>query len=317
LTSQLLSFSRKQPQTARVVNLNAIVQEVEAMLRRLIGAHITVQLELEPALRAVNVDPVQLQQVLVNLAVNARDAMPDGGSLVISTRNAEVADTADGVPSGKYVVLSVSDTGIGMDAETQGRAFEPFFTTHPGTGTGLGLATVYGIVQQSGGALAVRSAPGEGTTFTAHLPATEAPVDATHCDGGAPEERADGAGTILVVEDDHRVRAVVRKMLVGAGYNVVDVESGKRALELALNTRQEISLLLTDVVMPEMNGIDLAAAFAKLAPEVPIVFMSGYADDPLREQLGQVDYLHLTKPFSSDELFDAVSRTLDGAAAVA
>jgi signal transduction histidine kinase len=317
LTAQLLSFSRKQPQTTSVVSLNAIVEDVETMLRRLIGAHVTVRLELEPALCAVDADPVQLQQVLVNLAVNARDAMAQGGSLLISTRNGEVGAAADGIPAGRYVVLEVTDSGVGMDAETQARAFEPFFTTRPGAGTGLGLATVYGIVQQTGGTLSVRSAPGEGTTFTVCLPATAAPADETSSKRAPSYERGNAAGTILLVEDDPRVRTVVSKMLAGAGYGVLEAESAQRALEIAGRAEQEISLLLTDIVMPEMNGIDLAAAFRTLAPQVPIVFMSGYADDPLREQLGTTKEPHLKKPFSGEQLLDAVGGMLNGAVVLA
>ena len=286
LTQQLLAFSRRQVLEPRILNLNDAVGEIELMVRRLIGAGITVDFDLDPHLRNVEADPSQIGQVLLNLAVNARDAMGGAGTLTVSTRN-----------DGDHVLLTVTDTGEGMNDETRGRIFEPFFTTKEvGAGTGLGLATVYGIVAQSGGVITVRSAPGEGATFTVRLPATgEAPAI-------APDEVAKparGAERILVVDDERIVRELLAQMLRAHGYDVSVAGSAREAR--ALQSRWD--LLVTDVVMPETDGV-------KLAQQIDarhVLFISGYD----QEALVQADSFFLQKPFSRDDFVQTVRAMLD------
>jgi signal transduction histidine kinase/CheY-like chemotaxis protein len=288
LTHQLLAFSRRQVLQPRVVNLNDCVREMETMLRRLIGEGVHVVLELQPHLRSVEADPSQIGQVLLNLAVNARDAMAGRGTLKITTRN-----------DGETVALEVSDTGCGMDDETRGRLFEPFFTTKEvGHGTGLGLSTVYGIVAQSGGSIDVRSAPGFGATFTVSLPVTQANLTRA-----APAEPSPGGGAehILVVDDEKVVRELLAQMLREQGYNVEVAASAREAR--ALGGRWD--LLLTDVVMPETDGVKLS----KQIDARHVLFISGYD----QEALVAGDALFLQKPFSRDELTRTVRTLFDSA----
>src|SRR6266550_6057633 len=313
LIRQLLAFSSRQALKPVVLDLNHLVKNVGKMLRRLIGENI--QLVTEPAaeLDSLCADPGQLEQVLVNLAVNARDAMPQGGRLTIATGNFQVAEgAAVAVPPGHYVVLRVTDTGTGMDAATMERAFEPFFTTKPkGKGTGLGLATVYGIVRQSGGHVEVESAPGAGTTFRVYLPRVEAPLDAAR--GPSPVAApAAGNETILVAEDERLVRVLAQKVLERAGYRVVVAVGGADALALAERHAGPIHLLLTDVVMPEMNGRELARRLAALRPGLRVLYMSGYADEAVAQH-GVLDpgTAFLQKPFTPEGLAKKVRGVLD------
>ena len=287
LTHQLLVFSRRQVLQKRAVNLNDSIRDIEAMLRRLIGENVTVELRLDPDLRLVAADPSQMGQVLLNLAVNARDAMAGRGTLTITTRNEE-----------NDVVLEVVDDGAGMDEETRGRVFEPFFTTKPvGQGTGLGLSTVYGIVAQSGGSIDVRSEPGRGATFTVRLPVTElAPATAAP---RQPPGAARGPERILVVDDEKIVRELLAQMLRQQGYDVALAGSAAEARELA----GPWDLLLTDVVMPETDGVSLS----KNIDARHVMFISGYD----QEALVAGDSSFLQKPFSRDELLRAVRALFD------
>ena len=315
LTTQLLAFSRKQVLQPKVLNLNAELFGIEKMLRRLIGED--VQLALIPGADVghIKVDPLQLQQIVMNLAINAKDAMPHGGMLTLETKNAEI-DAPDAqshfeVRPGRYVVLAVSDTGHGMDRETLAHVFEPFFTTkEPGKGTGLGLATVHGIVKQSGGHIAVDSAPGRGTIFTIYLPRVDEAVEPAR--RGAPELLAGGSETILLVEDEPAVREALRRVLAAQGYRVLLATNGKQGLELAERFDGPIHLLLTDVVMPEMNGPQLVERLQAVRPEAAVIYMSGYAEDAIAHH-GVLDtgLTFLPKPCPTDELVRTVREILD------
>ncbi|HEY9229258.1 MAG TPA: response regulator, partial [Gemmatimonadaceae bacterium] len=282
LTRQLLAFSRQQVLQPRLVSLNDVIVQMEKMLQPLLGPEIKVRRALATELGLVKADPGKIEQVILNLCVNARDAMPDGGTLTISTMNAEL----DGVPHhhgasieapGRYVMLSVSDTGIGMDAETQSRVFEPFFSTKsPEKGTGLGLATVYGIVKQSGGEIWLYSEVGFGTTFKVYLPRVDG-IDAEQ--SSRPRARASaGAETILLAEDDEANRRVAQRILEQAGYRVLTAKNGADALEVAADHDGPIHLLITDVLMPVVNGPQLAQALRVKQPNVPVLYLSGYSD---------------------------------------
>ena len=316
LIRHLLAFSARQVLQPVVIDLNRLVRDVAKMLRRLIGEDIKLETVLAPELGAVRVDAGQIEQVLVNLAVNARDAMPRGGRLTIQTDNVDADGTrgrlTPGVPDGRHVLLQVSDSGIGMDDEIQAHLFEPFFTTKPrGKGTGLGLATVYGIVRQSGGHIAVDSAPGRGAMFRIYLPRVEAPLDPT--DRPTPVTApAAGSETILLVEDEHLVRLLARKVLERAGYLVLVAAGGAEALDLAERYAGPIHLLLTDVVMPGMNGRELMRRLAPLRPDLRVLYMSGYADEAVAQH-GVLDpgTAFLQKPFTPGGLADRVRRVLD------
>jgi two-component system, cell cycle sensor histidine kinase and response regulator CckA len=280
LTHQLLAFSRRQVLEPKVLDLNVTLGGIEALLRRMIGEDIQVMITPGGALGRVKADPGQVEQVILNLAVNARDAMPLGGRLTIETSNAD-GPAPDGVgvsraTPGHYVVLAVGDTGHGMSAETQAHIFEPFFTTKdPGKGTGLGLSTVYGIVEQSGGHIAVQSAPGRGTTFRIYLPR----VDAAPVSDQSPPEVAvapKGTETVLLVEDDEGLRSLAREVLTVLGYTVLDAGHPADAVSLAESYGQTIHLLLTDVIMPQMNGRQLAEALLATRPALRVLYMSGY-----------------------------------------
>jgi len=319
LTRQLLAFSRKQALELRVTDLNRVVSGVERMLRRLIGEDIEMVFVPGANIGPVQVDAGQVEQVLMNLAVNARDAMPLGGKLTLETSNVELDESyqaahAAGAP-GHYVLLTVSDTGSGMDAETQHRIFEPFFTTkEQGKGTGLGLATCHGIVAQSGGHIGVYSELGHGTVFKVYLPR----VDAEMTDPARvlpPSARPAGRETVLLVEDDPPLRAAVQRMLTAQGYRVLAARHGAEALELATSQGSGISLLITDVVMPLVSGPDLAKAVQVRAPNIKVLFMSGYTDHAMfssGELHKSVSFIQ--KPFSAQALGKKVRDTLDRAA---
>jgi two-component system cell cycle sensor histidine kinase/response regulator CckA len=280
LTRQLLAFSRRQLLQPRVLSLNGAITELQPMLGRVAGQSIVLETELDPALGRVMVDPSGLEQILVNLVVNAREAMPQGGQIRIISANSPPesgAPTGSGDGSGRYVSLWVSDTGIGMDAETQAHIFEPFFTTKRGTsGTGLGLSTVYGIVEQSGGTITVESTPGEGSTFGIHFPeysGREAPAPA-----GVRRATQHGSETLLLVEDEPQVRDSVRRLLEAHGYSVLEAQNGYDALRLYDRHAARIDLVLTDVTMPGMSGYELVQQLRARAPGLRVLFMSGYAD---------------------------------------
>jgi signal transduction histidine kinase/ActR/RegA family two-component response regulator len=315
LTRQLLAFSRNQGVQPRVLQLNAIVGDVTPMLQRLIGEDVQLRAVLDPALANVRADASQLQQVIMNLAANARDAMPQGGQLTIETASvlldASYARQHAEITTGPYVMLAVSDTGVGMDAETRRRLFEPFYTTKDtGKGTGLGLAIVYGIVKQNGGHIWVYSEPGRGTTFKIYLPAVTDGVDR------APESTVDdpptGSETVLLVEDEEQVRHLVRFILQNQGYTVLEAGTPSEALEIATRHDSPIDLLLTDVVMPQMNGRVLADLLKPERPGMAVLFISGYTANAVVQHgvLGPA-MAYLQKPFTPDALARAVRQTLD------
>jgi signal transduction histidine kinase/CheY-like chemotaxis protein len=319
LTRQLLAFSRQQVLQPVVLDLNTVVVHIEQLLRRLIGEDIELETELEARLGHVKADAVQLEQVLMNLAVNARDAMPDGGTLTIETRSVRLseADQRDGfaVQPGSYVLLAVADTGCGMEAETRGRAFEPFFTTKPpGHGTGLGLSTVYGIVKQSGGYIWVDSEPGQGTRVRIYLPRVSEPVEQTPLKRVLAPAAAPGSETLLLVEDEGGVRELITEWLTDNGYAVLAAENGIEALALAESHVGRIDLLIADVVMPQMGGPALAASLLPLRPDMKVIFMSGYADEAIAApQMLELGAAFLQKPFTLDRLLRQVRETLDSA----
>ena len=305
LTRQLLAFSRRQVLQPHVLSLNGCVAELEAMLRRLLGADVTLETELDPGLWYVQADPGQLEQVLVNLVVNARDAMAAGGRVTIATANLSLSH-------GAYVTLSVSDTGIGMDAQTQARIFDPFFTTkEPGKGTGLGLSTVYGIVEQSGGHITVESAPGQGATFTVFLPRQNGP--ALGSPAGDRRSLPGGNETLLLVEDESAVRTSARRLLERQGYTVVEARHGADALRIFEEGSRSIDLVLTDLVMPEMGGRELVERLRARHPGVKVLYMSGYSersvtvDGLMPPRTGFVE-----KPFTVEQLVRRTREILDG-----
>ena len=314
LTRQLLAFSRKQVLQPELLNLNGVVVELEAMLRPLIGEDIALSTNLDPALGPIEADPGQLQQVVMNLVVNARDAMPGGGRVSIETANVDVEPGDPAIEPGRYVSLTVRDTGHGIDEETLRQIFEPFFTTkESGKGTGLGLATVYGIVKQSGGYVAVESELGVGTAFTIYLQRLDearAPVRPAPPAAALPEPPVATAETILLVEDEEVVRRLVKQVLEQAGYAVLEARDGLEALELGRTSR--IDLLLTDMVMPKLGGLEVAAELRASRPDLKVLYMSGYAEGALEPgALGTGTNL-LEKPFSFAALTDKVRGLLDG-----
>jgi CheY-like chemotaxis protein len=309
-------FSRQQVLEPKVLDLNEVVSNIGKLLRRLIGEDITQVLCLHPALGRVKIDPGQMEQVIMNLAVNARDAMPGGGRLTIETENVEL-DNAYArkhalVQPGPYVMLAVSDTGCGMDADTQARIFEPFFTTKGlGNGTGLGLATVDGIVKQSGGNVWVYSELGKGTTLKIYLPRVEKPSELPE-PGAAPAELLRGSETVLLVEDDEMVRALAQAILERCGYHVLAARNVHDALRFAQEGPGQIHLLLTDTIMPGMNGPELAKRFQSIRPETKVLFMSGYTDKVISYTAAlEPGTAFLQKPFTPQTLTHKVHEVLN------
>jgi two-component system, cell cycle sensor histidine kinase and response regulator CckA len=314
LTRQILAFSRRHVAQAEPVNLNEVIVDLERLLPRLIGEDVAIATALEPKLGTVEADPRQLEQVIMNLVSNSRDAMPNGGRLTIETENEIVHDddprVGPDLPPGPYVVLSVSDTGTGIDPEIQTKIFDPFFTTkEPGRGTGLGLATVYGIVKQAGGQIEVTSAPGAGSAFRIYLPWVRAtPVRRTVAE--APEAWPRGSETILLVEDEESVRVFANKALEKQGYSVLEARHGRDALIRLAEHPGPVHLVITDIVMPEMGGNELARQLAAERPGLPVLFMSGYTDGEIAERGLGPDGAFLQKPFTSDVLARKVREVL-------
>jgi PAS domain S-box-containing protein len=318
LTQQLLTFSRRQIAQAEELQLNDVVQKLQALLRPLIGEHIAVRTLLADDLGMVRGNRVQLEQVVMNLALNARDAMPDGGTLTIQTENVFVdgrfAAEQIRLTPGPYVMMSVSDSGEGMDPVTQANIFEPFFTTkQPGHGTGLGLATVYAIVQEAGGAIYVYSEPGFGSVFKVYLPRLDRAAEVRRVPPPSAERPAatGGRGLVLLVEDEPRVRSFCADVLQSAGYRVLEAGSGEEAMKLAVSGVGPIELLLTDVVLPGMNGRVVAERLLTLRPELKVLYMSGYTDDMVvRTGVVAGGTAFLQKPFTAESLLQRVRAVL-------
>jgi two-component system cell cycle sensor histidine kinase/response regulator CckA len=313
LTAQLLSFSRRQNAQPKVVDVALIANQTAGMLRRLIGEDIELQIYHAPEAGRTFADAGQIQQLLLNLAINSRDAMPDGGTLSIDIRNVELGESYAAqnfrVKPGSYVRIEVSDTGMGMDETTRKRVFEPFFTTKPqGKGTGLGLSTVYGIVSQCGGSIDLYSEPGHGTTFQIYLPHVE---EAASEDREAPRRVRGGHETLMLVEDEEGVRRMVRSALERCGYRVLLAGTGPEALEVAHTHEGPIDLLITDIVMPKMSGHELARRMLEERPGMPVLFMSGYLDNRFDSTSGDAPPAFMQKPFAPFELTARVREMLD------
>jgi signal transduction histidine kinase/ActR/RegA family two-component response regulator len=315
LIQQLLAFSRRQVLQLKVLDLNAVILNIQQLLQRLIGEDIELVIVPAPVLRHVKADPGQIEQVLMNLALNARDAMPKGGKLTIETANVTVDDAFARrhlISPGPYAMLSVTDTGLGMDADIQAHIFEPFFTTkEPGKGTGLGLATVYGIVKQSGGNVFVYSEPGKGATCKIYLPLVDEPL--TPLEGAKPIiEPVSGTETILLVEDEESVRELVSKVLQRNGYTILEARHGQEAVELCQKYPRDIHLLVTDVVMPRMSGREVAEKLQPTRPTMKVLYLSGYTDDEVvRHGVLESMTAFLQKPFTPDALARKVRDVLD------
>ncbi len=316
LTRQLLAFGRKQVLQPQPLDINEVVKDIRRMLSRMLGEDITIEVDLASELACVEADPGQLEQVLLNLAVNARDAMPDGGRIRFSTRNIEIdedmASTFDGLEPGNHVLLSIEDNGVGMDVATQSQVFEPFFSTKErDKGSGLGLSTVYGIVKQSGGDITLRSRVGRGTRIDVYLPWALEGIPATEPDP-TPTVVPGGVETLLVVEDEDAVRSLAVRILAEYGYTVLDAANGKEALQTLREASTPVDMLVTDVVMPGMGGPELAQKTRRMLPDMPVLFVSGYADqrDRMRDAL-EHDAAFLRKPFSPADLARAVRTLLD------
>ncbi|PWU03445.1 MAG: hybrid sensor histidine kinase/response regulator [Terriglobia bacterium] len=315
LTRQLLAFSRRQVLQPRILDVNKLVKSSTTMLQRLIGEDIDLKVSLGTDLGRVSADPGQLEQVLMNLVVNARDAMPKGGSLIIETRNAHLDERYAGrhanVKPGPHVMLAVSDTGHGMDQATRDRLFEPFFTTKtPGKGTGLGLSTVFGIIRQSGGTVEVYSEPNRGTSVKVYLPRIDQPASVEAED--TRKKAARGTETLLVVEDDEMVRSLVRETLEREGYKLIDAADPIEARRLAENYKGPIQLLITDVVMPKINGRELAEQILSRRPAMRVLYMSGYTDNAIvNNGLLEKEVAFLHKPFTPAALAHKVREVLE------
>ncbi|HYL98641.1 MAG TPA: response regulator, partial [Blastocatellia bacterium] len=315
LTSQLLAFSRRQIMQPQLLDLNKVISESEQMLRRLMREDVLLKIVPGPDLARVRADRAQIEQVLINLVVNARDAMPNGGQLTIQTANVGAgllpSGQSDGTAKvGRSVSLVVEDTGTGMDERTLSQVFEPFFTTKPvGTATGLGLSTVYGIVKQSGGEITATSVPGRGSRFEMLLPALEPGAETSPSDAGPSTSK--GGKTILVIEDEAAVRQLVRDILTQAGYVVAEASSGKEALAFSTEFEGKIDLVVSDVVMPAMRGPQVVEELTRMRPNLPVLFMSGYSEDglvprgPIESGAG-----FIAKPFTPDEFLEAVRAVL-------
>jgi len=316
LIRQLLAFSRRQVMEMRVLDLNILLQNLDKMLRRVIGEDIELVTLLAEDLGRVKTDPGQIEQVILNLAVNARDAMPSGGKLTIETANVELDETYArrhvAVTPGRYVMLAVSDTGVGMTPEVRDRVFEPFFTTkEKGKGTGLGLSTVYGIVKQSEGNIWIYSEPGHGTTFKIYLPQAEEPLEEVK-EKVVGEELPRGSETVLVVEDEEEVRKVAARILRGQGYKVLEASNGADTLMICKEQKEPIHLILTDVVMPKMSGCELAKCISSIRPEIKVLYMSGYTDNTITHNgILEEGMKYIQKPFTMGALAGKVREVLD------
>jgi len=314
LVHQLLAFSRKQMLHPEVIDLNGVVRDIEPMLRRLLGKDVELLTGLDPAIDAIHADAAQIEQTIINLVVNARDAMPDGGTLRLQTRNVTVTSNGSGpvgITPGRYVRVTLEDSGIGMDEATRLRAFEPFFTTKA-QGTGLGLSSVYGIVTQSGGTVDIASEPGVGSTFAVYLPAATAVAGPRR---GGPLEAAaapnGGSETVLLVEDEDVVRAIALRVLADKGYQVLEARSGEEALRVSGAHDGRIDLLVTDVVMSGMNGRELADRLLEHRPATRVLYMSGYTEDTVIQRGVSGERVFLGKPFTTGELTTTVRQVLD------
>jgi signal transduction histidine kinase len=317
LTHQLLAFSRRQPLEARMVRLNDLILQIEKMLRRLIGEDIELVTIPAASYDLVQADPGRLEQVIMNLVVNARDAMPNGGKLTIETGTVHLSETFSakqlGVAPGPYLVIAVTDTGVGMDENTQSHLFEPFFTTkNPGRGTGLGLATAYGIIRQSGGAIRIASQLGRGTTARIYLPPAQAKAPAGVEKAAAHEGPLTGVEVILVVEDEARVRKLIVDVLTARGYHVLEATRGQDALRISRTHQGAIDLALVDVVMPELSGPDLVRQLKPDRPEMRVLYVSGYTDEAIvHHGIPESGAAFLQKPFLPDALARKVRQVLD------
>jgi CheY-like chemotaxis protein len=316
LTQQLLAFSRGQYLRPEVFQLNELIQRLEPIFRQLLGQNVRLDLLLDPELYRVKADPAQLDQVLTNLIVNARDAMPNGGSLSVASANVvlhtrQTPGDAD-LPPGRYACLTVTDTGTGMDGPTLARAFEPFFTTKP-SGSGLGLPTAYGIVKQSGGHIDVESRLGVGTTFRILLPETEQRLSQPAPPSRTSDRPGPARETVLLVDDEPLVREATRRTLRSLGYQVIGAKSAEDALKLAAERETTIDLVITDVMMPGMNGLELARELGKLRPSLKVLFISGYTAGVLAERgflRENVDFVQ--KPVAREALAARIRELLDG-----
>jgi signal transduction histidine kinase len=316
LTHQLLAFSRRQPLDPRIVRVNDIILQMEKMLRRLIGEDIELITIPAASRDAVEADASRLEQVIMNLVVNARDAMPDGGKLTLETGTVQLSDSYSarqlGIRPGQHVTISISDTGVGMDEETQSHLFEPFFTTkNPGHGTGLGLATAYGIIRQSGGAIGIVSEPGKGATARIYLPVAEVKAEPV-AEIRAPAEPLTGAETILLVEDEARVRKLIVDVLAARGYHVLEATRGQEAIRLAAAHRGPIHLAVVDVVMPEMSGPEVIRLLQSARPDTRVLYISGYTDEAIvHHGILESGAAFLQKPFLPEALARSVREVLD------
>jgi len=316
LTRQLLTFSGRQIVEPRILDLNRVVSDAEKMLRRLLGGEVDLVTTLHPGLAAVKADAGQLGQIILNLAINARDAMPAGGTLTIATDNvaldAAFAARHPGASPGAHVVLAVSDTGYGLTAEVKARLFEPFFTTKgPGKGTGLGLATVHAIAKESGGLVIADGAPGQCSTFRVYLPAAISALAADALEAVVETPRR-GSETILLVEDDPAVRLVTREMLRGLGYTVEEASGGAEAIRRFAELAPSLDLLVTDVIMPEIGGPQVVESLRRTRRDLKVLYLSGYTEDAiLRHGVSRADLVLLQKPFSLQALALKVRQTLD------
>jgi len=313
LTRQLLAFSRKQVLQPKIVDINVVVSDVARMLHRLLGEHIDINLITADSLPQVKVDQGQMEQVILNLALNARDAMPHGGTLTMETENVQITEPGEQVPvkPGSYVLLKVSDTGTGMDAETQRHIFEPFFSTKElGKGTGLGLASVYGVIKQSGGGVSFQSQLGHGTTFKVYLPEAHK-AEASEATLLVSSSKPKVSETVLVVDDEHEIREMISEYLQQSGYTVLHAQNGREALEIAHRYKGLIHLLITDVVMPELGGPELAEQVRRLRPRTKVLFTSGYLDGAVSDKSADQQAAVLQKPFALNVLASKVREVLD------
>ncbi|MCD6326559.1 response regulator, partial [bacterium] len=317
LTQQLLAFSRKQIVTPKVIDLNRVIKGMNKMLRRLIREDVEISTLLGHDLPAIKADPTQVEQIVMNLALNARDAMPFGGNLTVETDSVlldeEYQQTHQYIAPGPYVVLTVTDTGHGMDAEALSHVFEPFYTTKQmGRGTGLGLSTVYGIVKQSGGSISVYSEVGRGTCFKVYFTAVGEKAGQITKEDRRPESTAGQGEIILVVEDEKAIRDIVERILSGAGYDVKMAADTEKAMALAQDLGEGLDLLLTDVIMPGMQGRDLSDVISRICPNFKTVFMSGYTENVIAHS-GVLDegVEFISKPFTPDDLLRKIRRILN------